>query len=373
MPPTGEVYHALAKFRRALLQRERAVSSEMVRVYGATWKRILADLNLLQADYVAWKLAHPEEPWPWIYDYQRLLAFRGQVAQELTRYTQYVYDQIRQEQQDAIAAAQTHAEALTRRALGPAPAGIVITWNRMPTRAVEQIIGLTQQGSPLWALLSGLSSDGAQAAADALIQGLLLGFSPRDTAREIRRALGGALWRSLRIARTETLRAYREATRLSYRENGDILKGWIWHSAADERTCGSCWAMHGTKHTLDETLDDHPNGRCAQVPWTKTWQEIGEMYGIDLSEVPETSVVVESGATLFDRLSREQQISVLGPAKWAAWRDGLITFDDNPMTGIVGRKYDPVWGSMRAERSLKRLGLNINELRRRYLELLESG
>ncbi|HNS63979.1 MAG TPA: hypothetical protein PKN11_06115, partial [Anaerolineaceae bacterium] len=32
--------------------------------------------------------------------------------------------------------------------------------------------------------------------------------------------------------------------------------------------------------------------------------------------------------------------------------EGMITFDDNPMTGIVGRKYDPVWGSMRAERSL---------------------
>ena len=32
--------------------------------------------------------------------------------------------------------------------------------------------------------------------------------------------------------------------------------------------------------------------------------------------------------------------------------EGMITFDDNPMTGIVGRKYDPGWGSMRAERSL---------------------
>jgi hypothetical protein len=27
-----------------------------------------------------------------------------------------------------------------------------------------------------------------------------------------------------------------------------------------------CWAMHGTVHTLDERLDDHPNGRCTAIP-----------------------------------------------------------------------------------------------------------
>ena len=78
------------------------------------------------------------------------------------------------------------------------------------------------------------------------------------------------------------------------------------------------------------------------------------------------------GGVLFGRLPREQQISILGPAKWAAWRDGLITFDDHPRTGIVGRTYNPVWGSMRAERSLRSMGLDVTKLAQRYNEIIQS-
>lgn len=373
MPPDlSALERTLERFRRELLRGERSAASAMVRAYGAAWRRIRAELTRLDAEYRALRETGQQPGQAWIYQFGRLRSLQNQIERELSAYTQYVREAVRKEQEAAIYNAELHAERLVKSALGRMPAGVTIPWNRIPTGAAIEIIGATQVGSPLYQLLTEIAPRGAQAAIDALIQGLMLGKSPRETAREMRAALGGELWRSLRIARTETLRAYREATRLSYKANSDIVKGWVWHSALDQRTCAACWAMHGTEHTNDESLDDHPNGRCAMLPMTRSWAEIGEMYGVDLSDVPETNVPVERGGVLFGRLPREQQISILGPAKWAAWRDGLITFDDHPRTGIVGRTYNPVWGSMRAERSLRSMGLDVTKLAQRYNEIIQS-
>ena len=43
----------------------------------------------------------------------------------------------------------------------------------------------------------------------------------------------------------------------------------------DDRVCCSCLALHGTEFPLDETLDDHPNGRCAMIPVTPSWSDLG--------------------------------------------------------------------------------------------------
>ncbi|NPV86000.1 MAG: hypothetical protein HPY45_08340 [Anaerolineae bacterium] len=171
-----------------------------------------------------------------------------------------------------------------------------------------------------------------------------------DFLTELRKVLGTTLSRALTIARTETLRGHREATRASYQANSDIVRGWVWHSAADERTCAACWAMHGTFHTLDERLDDHPNGRCAMVPKTKTWAEIGKQYGIDLSDVPDTNSEIEPGVLLFDKLPAEKQIGILGPAKWAAWKDDQFTLSD-----LVGQTESTIWGTYRYEKSLEQV------------------
>jgi|GEM_PF-859656 len=260
--PEGEIFDAIERFRRELLSNERRAASELVRVYGEAWKRIKAELECLHTEYEATK-ARGEKPGPgWIYQFNRARAFRDQVERELLAFAQYAENQVREQQRDAIEAAERRAEELTRRALGNPPPGLTIDWNRIDRYAVETLLGMTQADSPLHRLLLSISGNGAQAAEDALVQGMLLGKNPRQVAREMRRALGVTLSRALTIARTETLRAHREATRASYQANNDIVTGWIWHSATDERTCAACWAMHGTEHKVDEILDDHPNGRC---------------------------------------------------------------------------------------------------------------
>ncbi|MEJ5222839.1 MAG: phage minor head protein [Anaerolineales bacterium] len=348
--PEGEIYEAVERFRRDLLNRERAAAREIVRVYGEAWKRIKTELERLHTEYEGMK-ARGEKPGPdWIYQFNRARAFRSQVERELLEFSRYAEAKTLEEQRAAIESAQAQAERLTRLALGNPPPGLMIDWNRIDDGAVQTLLGMTQADSPLHRLLLSISREGAQAAEDALVQGMLLGQSPREVAREMRRVLGMTLSRALTIARTETLRAHRESTRASYQANSDIVAGWVWHSALDTRTCAACWAMHGTVHRLDEILDDHPGGRCGMVPLARSWADIGRRIGIDLSGVPDSRPEIETGVSLFGKLPPEKQIKILGPAKWAAWQDGQFALPD-----VVGRARSNEWGTHRYEKSLAQL------------------
>ncbi|MCL5957851.1 MAG: phage head morphogenesis protein [Chloroflexi bacterium] len=129
----------------------------------------------------------------------------------------------------------------------------------------------------------------------ALLAGLATGQPQTVIARAVRQALGGNLVRALTIARTEMLRSYREASRQTYLANSDVVNGWIWHAVLSTRTCAACWAMNGTLHKLNERLDDHVRGRCAMMPVTRTWQELG------FENVPETRMPIQRGAICFLR------------------------------------------------------------------------
>jgi SPP1 gp7 family putative phage head morphogenesis protein len=167
-----------------------------------------------------------------------------------------------------------------------------------------------------------------------------MGLGSRETARLLRRQYGLGLVRALRISRTETMRAYREAARRNYQANSDVVRGWYWHATLDTRTCPSCWAMHGTFHQLDETLDDHPNGRCAMRPATVSWAKLGYPNIPDAPAPP-------MGVDVFADLPPASQAAILGKAAFAAWRDGALELKD-----FVGRKRSRTWGTMRYTRSL---------------------
>jgi SPP1 gp7 family putative phage head morphogenesis protein len=248
------------------------------------------------------------------------------------------------QQAAAVEMAQTHAAELGLASLQPGAeqAGVSVTWDRLPREALTDLVGFTQNGSPLKELLDELGPTASQAVRDGLIQGLALGQNPRTIARQIKGALGGNLVRALRISRTETLRAYRESTRRNYQANSNVVGGWYWTAALDGRTCAACWAMSGTFHTLDERLDDHVNGRCAMVPKTKSWEEMG------FSGIEETAPQPRVGVDEFAKLSPERQDGVLGKAGGAAYRAGAVR-----LRNFVGRRNDPRWGTMRYARSLR--------------------
>lgn len=173
----------------------------------------------------------------------------------------------------------------------------------------------------------------AEQVSKAIKDGAALGRNPRKIAADITKAYGVGLTDALRTTRTAQLYAYREATRLNYLANSNFIKGWIWLTALDDRTCMSCIAMHGTTHTLDEVLNDHHGGRCTMVP-------IIEGVDYELLDSKEW----------FDALDEAQKIKQMGAGKYSAYKDGLITLPQLTTTYL-----DPVYGEMRAETALKDL------------------
>lgn len=205
------------------------------------------------------------------------------------------------------------------------------TFSRAPVEAMEQMVGFVSDGSPLRVVLSRYGEESREAISEALVTGIVEGKNPRTIAREIREEVDGNRAKALTIARTETLRAHRTAAIENYRENTDVLEGWMWMANLDARTCVVCWAMHGTIHPLSEDFGTHPNCRCSPLPVVRN-----------------APIELEPGVARFEKLSEEEKREILGKGAYERYKRGDITISD-----LVGREDDRRWGPVRFRRSLK--------------------
>lgn len=182
-----------------------------------------------------------------------------------------------------------------------------------------------------------------------MLEAIRTGMGPRYVASALVRTLGQGLTWALRTARTSMLYGYREATIAGYRRNSHVVTGWRWHAhLTDDRVCMSCVAQHGTLHSLDEMLNDHHNGRCAMVPETILWSDLG----VQTNEVSE----FQSGRAWFDTLPEARQRQLMGQSMYQAWRDGAVSWAD------MSRPYhDQVYGQMLRTPSLIELLGNLAE------------
>ena len=340
----ANIYQTAQTFKRDLLQSERQAASDMVNAYGQAWTRLKGQLDTLTQQIEEARAAGVDVSQSWLLRQERYKALLAQTQYEIGQYARYADSSIRSQQSAAIQAAQDHARQLTLAGLGDTPeaARIIGTWNRVPAEALQHLVGTLADGSPLATLLDQLAPAACLATKKALTTGVVLGNNPRDIARAIRQEAGLGLTRSLTIARTETLRAYRQASIENYAANEDVVNGWIWTATLGPRTCAACLAMHGTRHAVDEVFASHPNCRCAPVPITKSWAELG------LPEVDDLPDEVFSGEEWFAQQDASTQEQILGPAKYAAFKAGRISLSD-----LVAYRDDPKWGPQRSEASLQ--------------------
>ncbi len=341
------LYDLADGYRGKLIARERGTAAELARDYGKAYRRIQERLKVLTRKI---EQASPEARQSWLYEQSRLRAFQEQVKAEIDAWAKVAGRRIEAEQL-------AFAELANNQTLGilTSQANVGISFRRIDSRAFLKSHGFLTDGSPLRNLLDSFGLEAGQAAADALSQSVLLGVGPAQTARLLQQALAVNLSRALTIARTETLRAFREAQREVFLQNSDIITGWVWRSARNLRTCASCWAMDGTVHPISDRLTDHPNGRCYAVAILRA----------DLaSDRPDMGL----GRDVFARLSQDSQVKILVQAKYAAYQTGAVTLDSNPTTGISGLKLNAICGPMRYERSLLEMGLDSSY----YLQMAES-
>lgn len=190
------------------------------------------------------------------------------------------------------------------------------TLDAIVRRASGDIVSLTRP----------LSTQANLAMRASLIRGVAVGSNPRKVAADmlsrVEGDFNGGRNRALVIARTELLDAHRTAGLVTDRANAATLGGWEWVSALDRRTCPACWGMHGTRHELTEPGPlDHQQGRCARVPVTKSWRDLG-------FDIPEPPSLLPDARTRFGQLSRDDQLAVMGPKRLAALDSGKLSWDD---------------------------------------------
>lgn len=345
MKRVADLYATADRFRRELIARQSRSVGELMRAYGAAWKQIQESLSTLTRTIEIARANGLKISPAWLLQFDRLESLQRQVESEINKFAEFADSKIRADQFDAVQAARANADVLLRASTGLSDdqlASVGLAFSRLPVGAIEAQVGFLANGSPLRTLLGQLAGEASGRVADALTTAVALGYGPRRTAAMVRESLGGNAARALTIARTETMRAYREAASRTYEANADVLDGWIWTASLSARTCAMCVAMHGTTHPVSERLDSHPNCRCTAVPRTKSFAELG------LVGIPETRPELpELGVDWFARQAPERQLAILGPAKFEAYQRREITLRD-----LIGIRRSATWGKGRFEKSL---------------------
>ncbi len=321
MPPL--IVDVANAHRAALLAREQAAMQEQARRWLQVEQALSAqvDASTLQL------IANGDFTVSQAMRSRRWQALMEQTRDELRRYENYLEPRIVAGQRDMITQALTHsAQAIDAAAGGQ----IVVPFNRLPVSAVEGMVGLAGDGSPLRAVLDDAAGAGADALGRELVNGVALGLNPREVARRaLRLGLGQSFTRMQALSRTEQLRVYRITSLESY-ANSRVVKSYRRLSARDRRTCPACLFADGNEYPIEYGFDEHVQGRCTMIPV--------------LRNVP--PVRFETGQEWFRAQDESAQLAILGRGRFDLWRRGEASLDD-----MVSRDWSDTWGgSLRSTR-----------------------
>jgi SPP1 gp7 family putative phage head morphogenesis protein len=337
LPDPNELTALLERQRRESLRSQAPALDDLTTAYRGLYSRL--ELRLDAALNDIWNNGGDSVSRPFIE--RELAELQDEMDAELARYSAYLQTLIDNEigRQLQVGGEQAE-ELLTQINAGEAPASLdfqdaavlaailaLLFWR---DTLMEQVEKLAEYYTPL---ITGI-----------LVDSIALGYGPRRTAgliapflQEIKDRFRLEMARpyadALRMTRTAQVWAAREAARQNYRASG-IVTGWQWWAKLDKVTCMSCVAMHGTIHSLDETLNDHYNGRCSMLPIVEKQAPFPDA----------------SGELWFTSLPIAEQRQMMGPGKWNAWVTGGFAFSE-----LSVEKEDPTYGTMRTEATLKSL------------------
>ena len=341
MPITPQILNLSNLFRAQNLARERREAGVIERYYGEVCRRLQLPITQLTNQIERDRMAGKEPTEAQILRLERIQTIQRQAGEELDKYARVAGDIVAAGQRESIAAGEQQAYQLTLAGFPPG-ATLATSFTQMPRESVEALVGFLQDGSPLVDVIAKYAGDASQSFGEALVHGLAAGWNPRKLAQELRSKFGMGLTNALRLARTEQLRAYRAATLHSYQESG-VVKGWERHAAQDNRTCMACIMLDGKIYSTRDAMDDHPQGRCAMLPITATYAEMG-------IDAPEPDFTREKGSDWFQRQDEATQRKMMGDAKWEAWKEGRFSLEDLPK-----QMTSDVWGDSWTPKSLEEL------------------
>lgn len=251
--------------------------------------------------------------------YRTLIA---DARREQEQYARWLADSLAEDQRALVEQGITEAQQLIEAAGLDAKMANLI-FNRINATAVEYMIGLAGDGSPLYELLRAAYPEAVLKLTDDLVTGLATGKGPRWTAAAMAEDMAGNLDRALLIARTEQLRALR-AGNLEQMRQSNVVSGYIRRAQRNSTVCPACLALDGEEYDTEVDVASHPNCQCYLQPKLK--------YG--------KTPAFPSGQDWFEGQSEKVQAEILGPGMFELYQAGELDW------GRVARVVeDPVWGA----------------------------
>ncbi len=260
--PQPAIYVSIQRFKNSLLAAEAESAGRLVNSYGRIYRGLSDQVRALEADIADLGDKPTRGQVVRLDRYKSLL---GQTADEMDRYGAVLDHEVSGLRARAIADATAQSQTLVRLALPDLPPSVakrlLAQFNRLPTEAVETMLGALAKDSPLAALLADYGDAAALDLGNTILDGVALGYNPKKIAAQMQRAMGGNLTRALTISRTETLRAYRTASLANYAANSDVVKGWRWMATkgTNPPPCLACLALDGREFKGEQFFQAHPN------------------------------------------------------------------------------------------------------------------
>lgn len=357
--PIGDLYRVADQYQAQLRRRDAATLQQLAQAYGRIYQQATANFELVNQFILAKLEANQIVTAGRVIRSAQGRELIQQTRTALDSYGEYAAGVVSNAQEQAAVAALTESERLLRVGLETGlaetvqlPGGRTLTdilpaFQRVPTEAVNQLVGTLGDGTPLrdyflggTANVPALSDDVIDSIRATLEHGLAAGWNPQRTAQQFRQSMGVGLTRAMRIARTETLRSYREASRMNYVANG--IEEWEWLATLDGRTCLACLALDGTTYPTEQPQQAHVNCRCTMVP----------VLPFSVPRVRRSGAGSFEGTAgdWFDSLQPSEQRTIMGPSKYKAYTAGVVRLRD-----FVGEQTSPTFGTNFVEASLVQL------------------
>ena len=149
----------------------------------------------------------------------------------------------------------------------------------------------------------------AETSAEIVASGIAEGRSTARMIGDMRDRLGVVKSRGEVIVRTESLRAYNEASNNYYAQNG--IDQVLYYATADDRSCPICAPRGGKVYNRsDIRVPVHPRCRCYLAPWDRDiaamdpdYQAAGARHQKEMEEVVTIEPVNLSRAGVFEQFA----------------------------------------------------------------------
>lgn len=332
-PDTSALLRLTQEHRQALIAQDAGTMVNMADRWLQLENSLEAQIGLLSREITDMQAAGEAVGINRVLKLRRYRTLLGQFDTEMERYNKWAGGEIADQQLRLAQMGLTHAVEATQLSLTEAGYGVGRFFDRVPVRAIENMIGMTGSGAPLRNLLNEAAPLSVEHMTRALIEGLAMGLPPGQTARLMMDGMAMGLTRTTLIARSEQLRVYRESGRQQY-DISEAIQTYERVCANQPDTCMACIALDGKIYPTNEVMEVHPADRCFMIP---------HVAGADPIER-------ERGKDWFAKQSPELQKQMMGPGRFELYNSGQISLQD-----LVTQTDHPVWGRSLEVTTLKNL------------------